>query len=40
MPDKNYILTQEAAAQKLKRLSLEIAEQLDGDQEELIITSM
>ena len=37
MSDKNYILTQEAAAQKLKRLSLEIAEQLDGDEEELII---
>ena len=37
MPDKNYILTQEAAAQKLQRLSLEIAEQLDGDEAELII---
>jgi pyrimidine operon attenuation protein/uracil phosphoribosyltransferase len=37
MAEKNYILTAEAAQQKLKRLALEIAEQLLDQPEELII---
>jgi len=37
MAEKNYILTAEAAAQKIQRLSLEVAEQLQSDNEELII---
>lgn len=37
MAEKNYILTAEAANQKLKRLALEIAEQLLDQPEELII---
>ncbi len=37
MAEKNYILTSEAAAHKLQRLALEIAEQLQSDNEELVI---
>jgi pyrimidine operon attenuation protein / uracil phosphoribosyltransferase len=37
MADKNYILTQAAAAHKIQRLALEVAEQLQGDEAELII---
>jgi pyrimidine operon attenuation protein / uracil phosphoribosyltransferase len=37
MADKRYILNKEVAAQKLQRMALEIAEQLDGDTTELII---
>lgn len=37
MVDRNYILTQEEAGYKLQRLALEIAEQLQGDDSELII---
>jgi pyrimidine operon attenuation protein/uracil phosphoribosyltransferase len=37
MSDKNYILTKEEAAFKIQRLALEIAEQLQGDDAELVI---
>ncbi|MDE3142632.1 MAG: phosphoribosyltransferase [Bacteroidota bacterium] len=37
MGEKNYILTQEEATYKLQRLALEIAEQLQGDADELFI---
>jgi pyrimidine operon attenuation protein/uracil phosphoribosyltransferase len=37
MADKNYILTQEQAYQKLERLALEVAERLQGDDAELVI---
>lgn len=37
MADKRYILNKEVAAQKMQRMALEIAEQLDGDTAELII---
>lgn len=37
MGDKNYILTKEEAAFKMQRLALEIAEQLQGDDAELVI---
>lgn len=37
MADKKYILNKEVAAQKMQRMALEIAEQLDGDTVELII---
>ena len=37
MAEKKYILTSEAAAHKLQRLALEIAEQLQSSTEELII---
>jgi len=37
MSDRKYILTKEVAEQKLQRLALEIAEQLEGDQTEIII---
>jgi len=35
--NNNYILTKEAAAHKLERLALEVAEQLHGDDAELVI---
>ena len=37
MSNKNYILTQEGAAQKLNRMVLELAENLSGDNTPLII---
>ena len=37
MSEKKYVLTKEVAEQKLQRLALEIAEQLDGDDAEIII---
>lgn len=37
MENRNYILTKEQAVQKLQRLALEIAEQLQGDDTPLII---
>jgi pyrimidine operon attenuation protein/uracil phosphoribosyltransferase len=37
MAEKNYILNQATAAQKLQRLALEVAEQLQGDDTDLII---
>jgi len=37
MSDRNYILTQNQVSQKLQRLALEVAEQLNGDDAELII---
>jgi pyrimidine operon attenuation protein/uracil phosphoribosyltransferase len=37
MDDKRYILDKEVAAQKMRRMALEIAEQLDGDTADLII---
>ncbi|MBC7720622.1 MAG: phosphoribosyltransferase [Pedobacter sp.] len=37
MTEKKYILNKEVAAQKLQRMALEIAEQLDGDTTDLII---
>ncbi|MFY7899125.1 MAG: hypothetical protein ACOVNY_03000, partial [Chitinophagaceae bacterium] len=37
MADKKYILNKEVAAQKLHRLALEVAEQLDGDTADLIL---
>ena len=37
MPNRNYILTREEATHKLQRLALEIAEQLQGDDAELVI---
>ncbi len=37
MPDKKYILSKEVAGHKLQRMALEIAEQLDGDTNELIL---
>ena len=37
MADKNYILTQEQAYQKLERLALEVAERLQGDDAEFVI---
>lgn len=37
MSDRKYILTKEVAEQKLQRLALEIAEQLEGDQSEIVI---
>lgn len=37
MPEKKYILNKEAANQKINRLALEIAEQLQDDNTELII---
>lgn len=40
MTGKNYILTKEAAAQKLQRLSLEIAERLYNSNNELILVGI
>ena len=37
MSERKYVLTKEVAEQKLQRLALEIAEQLDGDDAEIII---
>ncbi len=37
MTGKNYILTKEAAEQKLHRMALELAEHLDGDTGQVII---
>ncbi len=37
MAEKRYILNKEVATQKMQRMALEIAEQLDGDTAELII---
>ncbi len=37
MAEKKYILNKEVAAQKLQRMALEIAEQLDGDDTELVL---
>ena len=37
MTDKKYILNKEVAAQKMQRMALEIAEQIDGDTVELIL---
>jgi len=37
MSEKKYVLTKEVAEQKLQRLALEIAENLDGDDAEIII---
>jgi pyrimidine operon attenuation protein/uracil phosphoribosyltransferase len=37
LPEKNIILTKEVAEKKLRRISLEIAEQLQGEHEPLII---
>ncbi len=37
MADRNYVLTKEVAEQKLQRLALEVAENLEGDNAELII---
>ncbi len=37
MAANNYILSQAAAAHKIQRLALEVAEQLQGDEAELII---
>ena len=37
MAEKNYILTSEAAAQKLHRMALELAEHLSGDESPVII---
>lgn len=37
MSEKRYIINKEVAAQKLQRMALEIAEQLDGDTTDLII---
>lgn len=37
MSDKKYILNKEEASLKLQRLALEIAEQLNGDESELVI---
>jgi len=37
MSERKYILTKEVAEQKLQRLALEIAEQLEGDQSEIVI---
>ena len=37
MSDRKYVLTKEVAEQKLQRLALEIAENLDGESEEIII---
>ena len=36
MSEKRYIINKEVAAQKLQRMALEIAEQLDGDTTDLI----
>ncbi len=40
MTGKNYILTKEAAAQKMQRLSLEIAERLYNSNNELILVGI
>ena len=37
MTEKKYILNKEVATQKMQRMALEIAEQLDGDTTDLII---
>jgi len=37
MATKNFILSKESAAHKLQRLALEIAEQLQGDETDLVI---
>jgi len=37
MSERKYVLTKEVAEQKLQRLALEIAEQLEGDDAEIII---
>jgi len=37
MAEKKYILNKEVAAQKLQRLALQVAEQLEGDEAPLII---
>lgn len=37
MPQRNYILTKDAAARKLHRMALELAEQLNGDQQPVVI---
>ena len=37
MADKRYILNKDVAAQKMQRMALEIAEQLDGNTAELIL---
>ena len=37
MSERKYVLTKEVAEQKLRRLALEIAEQLEGDDAEIII---
>jgi len=37
MSERKYVLTKEVAEQKLQRLALEIAEQLEGDGAEIII---
>ena len=37
MTQRKYILTKEVAEQKLQRMALEIAEELEGDESELII---
>ncbi len=37
MAEKNYILSKEEAAHKLRRLALEVAEELQGDDAELVI---
>jgi pyrimidine operon attenuation protein/uracil phosphoribosyltransferase len=37
MSEKNYILNKEEASLKLQRLALEIAEQLSGDETEMIV---
>jgi pyrimidine operon attenuation protein/uracil phosphoribosyltransferase len=37
MADKNYILNKATAAQKMQRLALEVAEQLQGDDKDVIV---
>ncbi len=37
MAEKNYILSKEAAVQKLKRLALELAEHISGDETPIVI---